>query len=117
MSDNETAALLARLQNPPFGTETSGRLLMEAAGDDTAARLKDEVEFMKVCGVIELMVRNPNIDSFVKEKEAQLAAALARVEALEEALRALDGEVRAYGFREDGGMRRMIAAALKGGAA
>jgi outer membrane murein-binding lipoprotein Lpp len=36
------------------------------------ARLKDECDFMKVCGVIELMVRNPNIDSFVKEKEAQI---------------------------------------------
>jgi hypothetical protein len=36
------------------------------------ARLKDECDFMKVCGVIELMARNPNIDSFVKEKEAQI---------------------------------------------
>jgi hypothetical protein len=36
------------------------------------ARLKDECDFMKVCGVIELMVRNPNIDSFVKEKEARI---------------------------------------------
>jgi len=35
-------------------------------------RLKKENEFMKTCGVIEMMQRNPNIDSFVREKEKQI---------------------------------------------
>jgi len=48
--------------------------------------------------------------------EAAFAAALARVKALEGAMQALDGEIKGYGFGEDGEMRRMIAAALKGGA-
>jgi len=36
--------------------------------------------------VIEIMIRNPNVDSFVKEKEAELAARRREIEALRGAL-------------------------------
>ncbi|MCE5264313.1 MAG: hypothetical protein LLG97_12365 [Deltaproteobacteria bacterium] len=53
-----------------IASEVGGELLMKALS---------EIAFLKTCGVIELMVRNPNIDSFVKDKESELAALKARV--------------------------------------
>ena len=84
---DNTAVVLGRLQNPPFGTETSERLLMQAAGTEIARLTAENVAWR------DLSERNhaallDHVESHATTV-SELAAALARVEALEEALRPL----------------------------
>jgi len=45
--------------------------------------IADEIHILRFGGVIEIMTRNPNVDSFVREKEAQIDSLTARVAGLE----------------------------------
>lgn len=42
-----------------------------AAAADLIERLARDRDFLLTCGIIELMIRNPNVDSYVKEWEAR----------------------------------------------
>jgi hypothetical protein len=53
---------------------TSRSALLEKAADALLA-LSEEVERFKTCGMIEVMVRNPQVDEFVRDKEAELERA------------------------------------------
>ncbi len=47
-------------------------------------RLREEVAFLKTCGMIELAVRNPNVMSYMEHWENRAETAEALVEALRE---------------------------------
>lgn len=59
-------------------TRAAARQLVPDMAAEIAA-LRTENEFMKTCGVIEMMVRNPNVNSFVAEWEGRAIKAEAEV--------------------------------------
>ena len=79
MTPEQLAALVAdhkRIARHHAGSQMGDRSANTA---DAIEHLQVEVAFLKTCGVIELMVRNPNVDSYVKEWEARATKADAEV--------------------------------------